>query len=232
MRSKVLNVKQVAVQHQRVGASRATLYIRDATSFISASVLWYLVSEHTELKLNLLFLTNFQQTWKTSVTLPLSTVVVLVILLLSLGWTWLQAAGLSECWPAAASRPPPAALPAPAAEQTFTPLGGLALIIDRFLSLLCFIIYHVLNCNTDQHAAGSITVKTNLSDGDSPRGVDPDDADVAEKNALFVFLVLAGAAFLSPVGRVGELRPGALLHCGAGDGEGGGCGAQEEEEVS
>lgn len=66
---------------------------------------------------------------------------------------------------------------------------------------------------------------------DSPRGVDPDDADVAEENALFVFLVLAGAAFLSPVGRVGELRPGALLRCGAGDGEGGGCGAQEEEEV-
>lgn len=47
-----------------------------------------------------------------------------------------------------------------------------------------------------------------------PRSVDPDDSNVAEKNALLVFLVLTWAALLSPVGRVGELRHGALLHCG------------------
>lgn len=57
----------------------------------------------------------------------------------------------------------------------------------------------------------------------SPRGVDPDDANVTEENTLFVFLVLAGAAFLPPVGRVAELRCGTLLlHRGARDGEGGG----------
>lgn len=55
---------------------------------------------------------------------------------------------------------------------------------------------------------------------DSPRSVDPDDANVAEKNTLLVFLVLTGAAFLSAVGRVGELRRGALLCRGARDGEG------------
>lgn len=61
----------------------------------------------------------------------------------------------------------------------------------------------------------------------SPWGVDPDDANVAEKNALFVFLVLAGAAFLSPVGRVGELRQGALIHHrGARNREGRGWGKQ------
>lgn len=43
------------------------------------------------------------------------------------------------------------------------------------------------------------------------RGVDPDDANVAEENTLLVFLVLARAAFLPPVGHVGELRCGALL---------------------
>lgn len=50
---------------------------------------------------------------------------------------------------------------------------------------------------------------------DSPRGVDPDDANVAEENTLFVLLVLTGAAFVSPMGRVGELHQGALLHHGA-----------------
>lgn len=54
---------------------------------------------------------------------------------------------------------------------------------------------------------------------DSPRSVDPDDADVAEENTLFVLLVLTGAAFVSPVGRVGELRQGALLHRGARQGD-------------
>lgn len=63
---------------------------------------------------------------------------------------------------------------------------------------------------------------------DSPRGVDPDDADVAEENTLFVLLVLAGAAFVSPVGRVGELRGGALLHRGAHTGDGR-CWREEEE---
>lgn len=55
---------------------------------------------------------------------------------------------------------------------------------------------------------------------DSPRGVDPDDADVAEENTLLVLLVLTRAALLSPVGRVGEHRQGAFLHCGARNGDG------------
>lgn len=55
---------------------------------------------------------------------------------------------------------------------------------------------------------------------DSPRGVDPDDANVAEENTLLVLLVLARAAFVSPVGCVGELRQGALLHRGAHNGDG------------
>lgn len=54
---------------------------------------------------------------------------------------------------------------------------------------------------------------------DSPRSVDPDDADVAEENALFVLLVLTGAASVSPVGRVGELHQEALLHRGARHGD-------------
>ena len=52
----------------------------------------------------------------------------------------------------------------------------------------------------------------------SPRGVDPDDADVAEENTLLILLVLAGAALLPAVGRVAELRGGALLRGGAHDG--------------
>lgn len=54
----------------------------------------------------------------------------------------------------------------------------------------------------------------------SPRRVDPDDADVTEENTLFVFLVLTRAAFLTPVGRVGELYQGALLRRGARNREG------------
>lgn len=61
---------------------------------------------------------------------------------------------------------------------------------------------------------------------DSPRGVDPDDANVAEENTFLVFLVLARASFLPSVGRVGELRCGALLHCGAHNREGRGWKAQ------
>lgn len=59
-----------------------------------------------------------------------------------------------------------------------------------------------------------------LLTANSPRGVDPDDANVAEENTLLVFLVLAGTALLSPVGRVGELLHGALLRCGARNREG------------
>lgn len=59
-----------------------------------------------------------------------------------------------------------------------------------------------------------------LLTANSPRGVDPDDANVAEKNTLLVFLVLARAAFLSPVGRVAKLRQGALLRHGALNREG------------
>lgn len=47
--------------------------------------------------------------------------------------------------------------------------------------------------------------------GHSPGRVDPHDANVAEENTLFVFLVLTRAAFLSTVGRVVELHHGALL---------------------
>lgn len=65
----------------------------------------------------------------------------------------------------------------------------------------------------------------------SPRGVDPDDANVAEKNALFVLLVLARAAFLSPVGCVGELRQGALLLRRACNREGRSWKTQVEEGV-
>lgn len=43
--------------------------------------------------------------------------------------------------------------------------------------------------------------------------IDPDDADVAEENALFVFLILTRAAFLPTMRRV--LRQGALLCTGA-----------------
>ena len=63
----------------------------------------------------------------------------------------------------------------------------------------------------------------------SPRRVDPDDADVAEENALLVLLVLTGAAFLSPVARVTELRRGALLHSGTHNREGGSWREQVEE---
>lgn len=45
------------------------------------------------------------------------------------------------------------------------------------------------------------------------RSIDPDDTDVAEENALFVFLILARTPFLPTMGRV--LRQGALLCTGA-----------------
>lgn len=61
---------------------------------------------------------------------------------------------------------------------------------------------------------------------DSPRRVDPDDANVAEENTLLVLLVLTGAASDPPVGLLGELHGGALLlllRRGAQDGDGGRC---------
>lgn len=46
---------------------------------------------------------------------------------------------------------------------------------------------------------------------DSPCRVDPDNANVAEENTLFVLLVLAGAASDPYMGLLGELHGGALL---------------------
>lgn len=62
-----------------------------------------------------------------------------------------------------------------------------------------------------------------------PWSVDPDDSNVAEKNALLVFLILTRAALLSPVGCVGELHQGALLRCGACNREGRSWKVQMEE---
>lgn len=94
----------------------------------------------------------------------------------------------------------------------------LQLILLRLLiaPYLLFILWsHCSSVTFITALQSSITVKTH-----SPRRVDPDDTDMAEKNTLLVFLVLTRAAFLSPVGRVGELHQGALLRCGARNREG------------
>lgn len=101
-----------------------------------------------------------------------------------------------------------------------------------YWSLLIFALFYYRTLTPENWSrCGGVLLQWKQTEADSPRGVDPDDADVAEKNTLLVFLVLARAAFLPPVGRVGELRRGALLRRGARDGEGGGWKAQEEEVV-
>lgn len=67
---------------------------------------------------------------------------------------------------------------------------------------------------------------------DSPRGVDPDNANVAEENTLLVFLVLTRAAFLPPVGHMGELCCGALLCHGTHNREGRGWKTQVRKGVN
>lgn len=62
---------------------------------------------------------------------------------------------------------------------------------------------------------------TQVLGGDKPRRVDPDDADVAEENTLFVLLVFTGAALLSPLAHVGQLWS-VVPRCGTHDGDAGG----------
>lgn len=55
---------------------------------------------------------------------------------------------------------------------------------------------------------------------DSPRSVDPDDADVAEVHAFFIFQVLTGTTLLPPMGPVVKQLHGALLWTSPRDGGG------------